>query len=125
MNILQVFHEGGFIMYPLLFASILVWSVALQKLWFMMTFRRQMNSLHEEAIKIINENKLTELKCPQLVAQRLGNFIDTVGRERVIAGTDCGFGTFAGFGVVDADIVYAKFEAMAEGARLATAKYWR
>ena len=46
------------------------------------------------------------------------------GRARVIAGTDCGFGTFAGFGVVDAEIVYAKFAAMAEGARIATAKYW-
>ena len=64
------------------------------------------------------------IEHPQLVAQRLGNFIDTVGRARVIAGTDCGFGTFAGFGVVDAEIVYAKFEAMAEGARIATAKYW-
>jgi 5-methyltetrahydropteroyltriglutamate--homocysteine methyltransferase len=61
---------------------------------------------------------------PRLVAQRLGNFIDTVGRERVIAGTDCGFGTFAGFGVVDEAIVYAKFEAMAEGARIVSAKYW-
>ncbi|MEN9627519.1 MAG: hypothetical protein RJA10_746 [Pseudomonadota bacterium] len=58
---------------------------------------------------------------PRLVAQRLGRFIDIVGAERVIAGTDCGFGTFAGFGVVDADIVYAKFAAMAEGARLAGA----
>ena len=64
------------------------------------------------------------IEHPQLVAQRLGNFVDTVGRERVIAGTDCGFGTFAGFGVVDAEIVYAKFEAMAEGARIATEKYW-
>ena len=45
-------------------------------------------------------------------------------RERVIAGTDCGFGTFAGFGVVDAEIVFAKFAAMAEGARLASEKYW-
>ena len=61
---------------------------------------------------------------PRLVAQRLGRFIEIVGRERVIAGTDCGFGTFAGFGVVDADIVFAKFAAMAEGAKLATHKYW-
>jgi 5-methyltetrahydropteroyltriglutamate--homocysteine methyltransferase len=65
------------------------------------------------------------IEHPQLVAQRLGNFIETVGRERVIAGTDCGFGTFAGFGVVDSDIVYAKFQAMAEGARIASTKYWR
>ena len=62
---------------------------------------------------------------PRLVAQRLGNFIESVGRERVIAGTDCGFGTFAGFGTVDSEIVFAKFAAMAEGARLASAKYWR
>jgi 5-methyltetrahydropteroyltriglutamate--homocysteine methyltransferase len=45
--------------------------------------------------------------------------VEIVGQARVIAGSDCGFGTFAGFGVVDADIVYAKFAAMAEGARLA------
>ena len=64
------------------------------------------------------------IEHPRLVAQRLGNFIESVGRERVIAGTDCGFGTFAGFGVVDAEIVFAKFAAMAEGARLASIKYW-
>lgn len=61
---------------------------------------------------------------PRLVAQRLGHFIETVGRERVIAGTDCGFGTFAGFGTVDSEIVFAKFAAMAEGARLISKKYW-
>ena len=59
---------------------------------------------------------------PRLVAQRLRRFAGIVGTERVIAGTDCGFGTFAGFGAVDADIVYAKFAAMAEGARLASAQ---
>ena len=42
----------------------------------------------------------------------------------MIAGTDCGFGTFAGFGAVDADIVYAKFSAMAEGAAMASAQHW-
>jgi 5-methyltetrahydropteroyltriglutamate--homocysteine methyltransferase len=61
------------------------------------------------------------IEHPRLVAQRLRHFTGIVGPERVIAGTDCGFGTFAGFGVVDADIVYAKFAAMAEGARLASA----
>jgi 5-methyltetrahydropteroyltriglutamate--homocysteine methyltransferase len=64
------------------------------------------------------------IEHPRLVAQRIGRFADIVGRERVIAGTDCGFGTFAGFGAVDADIVYAKFSAMAEGAALASAKWW-
>ncbi|MGS4947089.1 cobalamin-independent methionine synthase II family protein [Meridianimarinicoccus sp. RP-17] len=53
---------------------------------------------------------------PDLVAQRLQRFVDIVGADRVIAGSDCGFGTFAGFGAVDPDIAYAKLAAMAEGA---------
>jgi 5-methyltetrahydropteroyltriglutamate--homocysteine methyltransferase len=56
---------------------------------------------------------------PELVAQRLKNFVDIVGPERVIAGSDCGFGTFAGFGAVDPEIAWAKLAAMAEGARRA------
>ena len=56
------------------------------------------------------------IEHPELVAQRLQRFVDIVGADRVIAGSDCGFGTFAGFGAVDADIVYAKLAAMAEGA---------
>jgi 5-methyltetrahydropteroyltriglutamate--homocysteine methyltransferase len=61
---------------------------------------------------------------PQLVAERIGRFADIVGRERVIAGTDCGFSTFAGFGPVDPDITYMKFASMAEGARIASARLW-
>lgn len=53
---------------------------------------------------------------PDLVAQRIERFTAIVGRERVIAGSDCGFGTFAGFGAVDPDIAYAKLAALAEGA---------
>jgi 5-methyltetrahydropteroyltriglutamate--homocysteine methyltransferase len=56
---------------------------------------------------------------PQLISQRILRFAQIVGPDRVIAGSDCGFGTFAGFGVVDEDIVYAKFAAMVEGAALA------
>jgi 5-methyltetrahydropteroyltriglutamate--homocysteine methyltransferase len=56
---------------------------------------------------------------PQLVAQRIERFVDIVGTDRVIAGSDCGFGTFAGFGAVDPDIAYAKLSALAEGAALA------
>ena len=56
---------------------------------------------------------------PELVAQRLRNFFGIVGAERVIAGSDCGFGTFAGFGAVDPEIAWAKLATMAEGARLA------
>ena len=57
------------------------------------------------------------IEHPELIAQRLQRFVDIVGAERVIAGSDCGFGTFAGFGAVDEDIVYAKLAAMAEGAQ--------
>ena len=60
------------------------------------------------------------IEHPELVAQRLQRFADVVGVDRVIAGSDCGFGTFAGFGAVDEDIVYAKLAAMAQGARSVT-----
>lgn len=56
------------------------------------------------------------IEHPKLVAERLCRFADIVGRERVMAGADCGFSTFAGVGRVDEDIVYAKFKAMAEDA---------
>ena len=61
---------------------------------------------------------------PRVVAERIERFADIIGRERVIAGTDCGFSTFAGFGAVDPDIVYAKLGALAEGAALASRKLW-
>ncbi len=53
---------------------------------------------------------------PELVTQRIERFVDIVGAERVIAGSDCGFGTFAGFGAVDPDIAYAKLASLSEGA---------
>ena len=59
---------------------------------------------------------------PEVVAQRLERFTAIVGKERVIAGSDCGFGTFAGFGAVDPDIAYAKLASLAEGAALAGAR---
>ena len=61
---------------------------------------------------------------PELVAQRIGRFAEVIDRERVIAGTDCGFATFAGRRVVDPRIVWLKFDAMAEGARLASRRLW-
>lgn len=57
---------------------------------------------------------------PELIAQRLKNYIDAVGVDRVIAGTDCGFSTFAGFGVVDPGIVWSKFDALVRGAAIAS-----
>ena len=93
------------------------------------------NPRHGHEWKVFQENKIPEDKVlvpgvidsttnfiehPELVAQRLQNFIDAVGKERVIAGTDCGFSTFAGFGKVDEDIVYAKFKALKQGAEIAS-----
>lgn len=57
---------------------------------------------------------------PRNVADRILRFADIVGRERVIAGTDCGFATFAGYGVVDPEIVFAKLKALADGAAIAS-----
>ena len=61
---------------------------------------------------------------PDLVAQRIEQFAAIVGRERVLAGSDCGFGTFAGYGKMDPGIVYAKLRAQAEGAAIASARLW-
>ena len=61
---------------------------------------------------------------PELVAQRICQFADIVGRERVIAGTDCGFGTFAGYGKLDPDISFKKLAAMVEGAAIASKRLW-
>jgi 5-methyltetrahydropteroyltriglutamate--homocysteine methyltransferase len=62
---------------------------------------------------------------PELIAQRLLQYARLVGRENIIAGTDCGFGTFAGRPRVFPGVVWAKFRAMAEGARLASKELWR
>ena len=57
---------------------------------------------------------------PLLVAERIERFVRIVGRDRVIAGTDCGFGTFAGFGPVEPDIAYLKLQSLVEGAQIAS-----
>ena len=62
---------------------------------------------------------------PELVAQRIERFAGIVGKERVIAGTDCGFGTFAGYGKMDPEISYKKLRAMVEGAEIASQSLWR
>lgn len=64
------------------------------------------------------------IEHPEVVALRIEQFANLVGRERVIAGTDCGFSTFAGFGAVDPDIVYAKLATLAEGAARASDRLW-
>jgi 5-methyltetrahydropteroyltriglutamate--homocysteine methyltransferase len=70
------------------------------------------------------ESKSNFIEHPELIAQRIGRYAALVGRENVIAGTDCGYGTWVGQAAVDPDVVWAKFAAMAEGARLASAKFW-
>ena len=61
---------------------------------------------------------------PELVAQRIAQFADIVGRERVLAGVDCGFGTFAGVGKIDPEIAFKKLGALAAGAALASTRLW-
>ena len=62
------------------------------------------------------------IEHPELVAQRIQTFASIVGPERVVAGTDCGFGTWSGFGPIDPTICWAKLETLAEGARLASSR---
>jgi 5-methyltetrahydropteroyltriglutamate--homocysteine methyltransferase len=64
------------------------------------------------------------IEHPELVAERIGRYARLVGREQVIAGTDCGFGTWVGQAAVDPDIVWAKLASLAEGARLASREFW-
>ena len=71
------------------------------------------------------ESKTNFIEHPELVAQRIGRYAKLVGRENVIAGSDCGYGTWVGQAAVDPDVVWAKMAAMAEGARLATRQFWR
>jgi len=65
------------------------------------------------------------IEHPLLVAERIERFAHIVGRERVMAGTDCGFGTFAGFGPVEPDIAYLKLQSLAQGAQIASRRLWR
>jgi len=64
------------------------------------------------------------IEHPDLVAERIGRYARLVGRENVIAGTDCGFGTWVGQAAIDPDIAWAKLASMAEGARRATREFW-
>ncbi|HUK09617.1 MAG TPA: cobalamin-independent methionine synthase II family protein [Stellaceae bacterium] len=70
------------------------------------------------------ESKSNFIEHPELVAQRIGRYAKLVGRENVIAGSDCGYGTWVGQAAVDADVVWAKLAALAEGARIASRQFW-
>jgi 5-methyltetrahydropteroyltriglutamate--homocysteine methyltransferase len=71
------------------------------------------------------ESKSNFIEHPELVAQRIGRYAKLVGRENVIAGSDCGYGTWVGQAAVDADVVWAKLGAMVEGARIASRRFWQ
>ena len=89
-------------------------------------FRQQAKLVPEDRILIpgVIDTTTNFIEHPQVVAQRIEQFTNLVGRDRVIAGTDCGFATFAGYGDVDEDIVYAKLASMAEGAAIASKRLW-
>ena len=70
------------------------------------------------------ESKTNFIEHPELVAQRIGHYAQLVGRDNVIAGSDCGYGTWVGQAAVDPHIVWAKLASLAEGARLASRKFW-
>lgn len=86
------------------------------------TFRDRRADIPDDKVLVpgVVDTTTNFVEHPELVAQRLTRFTEIVGQDRVIAGSDCGFGTFAGFGAVDPDIAYAKLKAMAEGAALAS-----
>jgi 5-methyltetrahydropteroyltriglutamate--homocysteine methyltransferase len=70
------------------------------------------------------ESKTNFIEHPELVAQRIGRYARLVGRENVIAGSDCGYGTWVGQAAVDPGVVWAKLSSLAEGARLASREFW-
>jgi 5-methyltetrahydropteroyltriglutamate--homocysteine methyltransferase len=71
------------------------------------------------------ESKSNFIEHPELIAQRIGRYAKLVGRENVIAGSDCGYGTWVGQAAVDPQVVFAKLAAMSEGARIASKQFWK
>jgi 5-methyltetrahydropteroyltriglutamate--homocysteine methyltransferase len=82
--------------------------------------------LPDEKLLVIGvvDTLTNHIEHPELVAERLVRLARIVGREHVIAATDCGFGTFAGVSAVHPTIAWAKLETLAEGARLASRELW-
>jgi 5-methyltetrahydropteroyltriglutamate--homocysteine methyltransferase len=70
------------------------------------------------------ESKTNFIEHPELIAERIARYARLVGRENVIAGSDCGYGTWVGQAAVDPEVVWSKLASMAEGARLATRAFW-
>ncbi len=87
-------------------------------------FRDRASEIPESKVLVpgVIDSTSNFVEHPEVVAERLGRFAAIVGPDRVIASSDCGFGTFAGFGAVDPDIAYAKLGALSEGTALANAR---
>jgi 5-methyltetrahydropteroyltriglutamate--homocysteine methyltransferase len=85
-------------------------------------FRDRKNEIPDDKVLVpgVVDTTTNFVEHPEVVRQRIERFVDIVGAERVVAGSDCGFGTFAGFGAIDPEIAYAKLASLAEGARLAS-----
>ena len=85
-------------------------------------FRDRKNDIPDGKVLVpgVVDTTTNFVEHPELVAQRIDRFTPLVGHDRVIAGSDCGFGTFAGFGAVDPDIAFAKLRALSDGAALAS-----
>jgi 5-methyltetrahydropteroyltriglutamate--homocysteine methyltransferase len=83
-------------------------------------FRDRKNEIPDTKILVpgVVDTTTNFIEHPELVAERIEKFVNIVGKERVIAGSDCGFGTFAGFGAIDPDIAFAKLKSLSEGAAL-------
>jgi 5-methyltetrahydropteroyltriglutamate--homocysteine methyltransferase len=84
-------------------------------------FRDRKNEVPEDKVLVpgVVDTTTNFVEHPDLVAERIGRFVAIFGAERVMAGSDCGFGTFAGFGAVDPEIAWAKLATLSEGARRA------
>ncbi|MGH6989596.1 MAG: hypothetical protein ACREE3_06850, partial [Stellaceae bacterium] len=76
------------------------------------------------AIPGVIDTVTNHVEHPRLVAQRIRRFADLLGKENVVAGTDCGFGTFVGFSGCDPKVAWLKLAALAEGARIASDELW-
>ena len=81
-------------------------------------FKDRKNDIPEDKVLVpgVVDTTTNFVEHPDLVAQRIDRFVDIVGADRVIAGSDCGFGTFAGFGAVDPEIAYTKLSSLSQGA---------
>ena len=81
-------------------------------------FKDRKNDIPENKVLVpgVVDTTTNFVEHPDLVTQRIDRFVDIFGADRVIAGSDCGFGTFAGYGAVDPEIAYAKLSSLAQGA---------